>query len=82
MAKAHTFNQTYFERYYRNPKTRVVTRKSIDKLATFVASYLKHIHMPVRRVLDMGCGLGLWQQSLQQHFPRASSGFAVGHGAG
>ncbi len=26
----------------------------------------------MRRVLDVGCGLGLWQQALQQHFPRAS----------
>ncbi len=65
MTKSLTFDKTYFDRYYRNPRTRVVTRKSIDKLATFVASYLKHIDLPMRRVLDIGCGLGLWQQSLQ-----------------
>ena len=72
MAKTFTFNQAYFQRYYRNLKTRVVTKQMIDRLATFVASYLKHVDMPVRRILDLGCGLGLWQQPLQQHFPRAS----------
>ncbi|MHC4852303.1 MAG: class I SAM-dependent methyltransferase [Planctomycetota bacterium] len=66
------FDKAYFDRYYRNPKTRVVTRRTTDKLAAFVASYLKHVNVPVRRVLDIGCGLGLWRQSLQQHYPRAS----------
>ena len=72
MAKSFSFDRAYFDRYYRNPKTRVVTRKGTQKLATFVASYLKHVDLPVRRILDIGCGLGLWREALQPHFPRAS----------
>ncbi len=72
MTKSSRFDKAYFDRYYRSPKTRVVTKKAVDKLTAFVASYLKHIDLPVRRILDIGCGLGMWRKSLEPHFPKAS----------
>ena len=33
MAKSFSFDRAYFDRYYRNPKTRVVTRKASRVLA-------------------------------------------------
>lgn len=66
------FDKAYFDRYYRNPRTRVVSKKAIRKLTAFVAAYLKLMDLPVRRILDMGCGLGLWKEPLKTHFPKAS----------
>ncbi len=66
------FDKAYFDRYYRNPKTRVVSQKAIERLVTFVAGYLKHLDLPVRRILDVGCGLGMWRGYLKVHFPKAS----------
>lgn len=66
------FDKAYFDRYYRNPKTRVITKKGVEKLTAFVASYLKHIGLRVRRILDIGCGVGLWQEALKRQLPNAS----------
>ena len=38
----------------------------------FVCSYLKYLRVPVRRVLDVGCGIGLWKGIVERHFPGAS----------
>ncbi len=39
--------------------------------AAFVAAYLKHLDIPVRRVLDIGCGLGWMLRALQHELPKA-----------
>jgi predicted TPR repeat methyltransferase len=71
MTDTTTFDQDYYDRFYRDPKTRVTSQETTQQLADFVCSYLKHIGQSVRNVLDMGCGLGLWREEVQRHFPNA-----------
>ncbi len=72
MANSFTFDKAYYDRFYRDPDTRVVSRAGIARMAAFVAHYLKHMDLPVRRILDIGCGLGFWRSAMQKHFPKAS----------
>jgi 2-polyprenyl-3-methyl-5-hydroxy-6-metoxy-1,4-benzoquinol methylase len=66
------FDRRYYERFYLDPKTRVTDQAALDRLGDFVCSYLKYLPLSVKRVLDLGCGIGLWQPVLARHFPEAS----------
>lgn len=68
---ADSFDQDYYDRFYRDPDTAVATADSTARLANFVCSYLAHMDLPVRTVLDLGCGLGFWRQPVLEHFPKA-----------
>ena len=68
---ASRFDREYYDRFYRDPRTRVTSPADTNVLVAFVAAYLQHIGQPVRRVLDLGCGIGLWRKPLATHFPRA-----------
>ena len=37
-----------------------------------MCSYLQYLRVPVKRVLDVGCGIGLWRAAVARHFPDAS----------
>jgi SAM-dependent methyltransferase len=65
------FDARYYERFYKNPKTRATTPQAVRRQAAFVSAYLKHLDVPLRRVLDIGCGLGWMLRALQQELPRA-----------
>ncbi len=67
------FNKLYYDRFYRNPGTRAVTPASARRQAAFIAAYLKHLEIPVRRILDIGCGVGTVLRALQRQFPRATA---------
>ena len=71
-ASATTFDEAYYQRFYFDKKTSVVDPQHMERLGTFVCSYLKYLRVPVRRVLDVGCGIGLWRDIMAQHFPAAS----------
>jgi SAM-dependent methyltransferase len=71
MDSAARFDAHYYERFYRNPATRASTPQSVRRQAAFVAAYLKHLGLPVRRILDIGCGLGWMLRGLEQEFPKA-----------
>ncbi len=71
MVDASHFDEDYYRRYYENPRTRVAAPKETRALTDFVCGYLKYIDLSVRRVLDMGCGLGTWKPEIKRHFPRA-----------
>jgi trans-aconitate methyltransferase len=66
-----SFDAAYYQRFYRNPRTRVTDRKSCRELANLVFAYLDHMRIPVRRVLDIGCGTGLWRQEVRRKYPAA-----------
>ncbi len=65
------FDAHYYERFYKNPRTRATTPHAVKRQAAFVAAYLRYLQLPVRRVLDMGCGLGWMLGALQNEFPKA-----------
>lgn len=66
-----SFDRAYYARFYENPKTRVTDSGQVERLAGFVASYLQYLGVGVRRVLDLGCGMGLWREPLARAFPEA-----------
>ena len=71
-ASATSFDEAYYQRFYFDKKTSVVDPQHMERLGTFVCSYLKYLRVPVHRVLDVGCGIGLWRDIVAQHFPAAS----------
>ena len=65
------FDAAYYQRFYGDTETRSVTPAEVRRQAGFVTAYLKHMNLPVRRILDLGCGLGLMRAPLLEAFPRA-----------
>jgi predicted TPR repeat methyltransferase len=65
------FGAEYFRKFYRNPKTRVVTAGEMRTRATLIATILRQAQIPVRRILDAGCGIGLLQGPFAELLPRA-----------
>jgi len=60
------YDAQYFEKWYRDPKSRVSTTASAERkarMALAVAEY--YLEAPVRSVLDVGCGEGQWAPVLQ-----------------
>lgn len=71
-SKPSHFDRAYYTRFYEDPRTRVSDARQVEKLAGFVCGYLGYLGLRVQRILDLGCGLGLWRGPLQRAFPRAS----------
>jgi len=65
------FDARYYRRFYQNPRTRAGTPHSARRQAEFICAYLSFLEIPVRRVLDVGCGLGRTLRAVQQTLPRA-----------
>ena len=70
-ASASTFDEAYYQRFYFDKKTSVVDPAHMERLGAFVCSYLQYLRVPVLRVLDVGCGIGLWKDMVTRHFPQA-----------
>jgi SAM-dependent methyltransferase len=71
-SKPEKFDAGFYRRFYLDPKTRVVTRAEMARRADLVAAFVRHGDFPVKRILDVGCGLGLMRAALLEHFPKAS----------
>lgn len=65
------FGSAFYRRHYFNPSTRVVTRTEMSRRAEHVAAFVRHGDLPIRSILDVGCGLGLMRRQLLKRFPRA-----------
>jgi len=60
------YDQSYFDRWYRDPKTRVKSSASIRRKAALAVSIAEYyLERPVRTVLDVGCGEGNWLPALR-----------------
>ena len=66
MQSAHPqwFDEAYYQRYYFDKKTSVADPEHVQRLGAFVCSYLQYLRVPVRRVLDVGCGGGILSESM------------------
>jgi len=71
-SKPEKFDAGFYRRFYLDPKTRVVTRAEMGRRADLIAAFVRHGEFPVKRILDVGCGLGLMRAALLEHFPKAS----------
>ncbi len=67
-----TFDRAYYQRYYFDPRTAVTDRHEMRARARLIASYCAHVNLPVRRILDAGCGTGLMRAPLLRSLPRAT----------
>ena len=65
------FDRDYYRRFYHDPATRVVDADDVEKLCRFVVAYLEFLDVPIQRVLDLGCGIGLWRDALEDACPNA-----------
>jgi SAM-dependent methyltransferase len=52
------FDRAYYERYYVDPRTAVVSPSEVRARGTLIAAFVEHVGLPVRRILDAGCGTG------------------------
>jgi len=68
---ASDFDAEFFARYYGDPATRVADAGDAARLAGLIAGVVDYIELPVRRILDAGCGVGLLKAPLKRRFPRA-----------
>jgi predicted TPR repeat methyltransferase len=68
----HLFDAGYYRRFYMDPRTRVTTPAQCARRAALIVAILRQLELPVRRILDAGCGLGLMRTALLEAFPKAS----------
>ena len=66
------FDKEYYRRFYFDGRTAVISKVEMRARARLIASYADHVGLPVRRILDAGCGIGLLRAPLVRAFPRAS----------
>ena len=71
MSSDARFDREYYQRYYFNPRTAVISRAEMNARADLISAYAKHIGLPVRHMLDAGCGIGMLRTPLKRAFPRA-----------
>ena len=65
------FGAAYFKKYYVDRTTRVVTAAEMRIKARMIMAVLTHASIPVRTILDAGCGIGLLRKPFMEAAPRA-----------
>jgi len=65
------FGPDYYRRYYYDPRTAVATRAEMRARARLIAAAVAYAGLPVRRMLDAGCGVGVLGRELRRALPRA-----------
>jgi SAM-dependent methyltransferase len=69
--QAALFGPAYFRKFYLNPKSRVITPAEMRARARLIAAILVQANIPVRSILDAGCGIGLLRKPFAQALPSA-----------
>jgi SAM-dependent methyltransferase len=67
-----TFDRDYYKLYYYDPRTAVINRREMQTKARLIAAYALHTGLPVKRILDAGCGTGLLRSAFRRYLPRAT----------
>jgi trans-aconitate methyltransferase len=65
------FDCAYFRKFYFDAATRVTTASEMRGRAQLIAAILRHANIPVRSILDAGCGIGLLRRAFAESLPRA-----------
>lgn len=66
------FDRAYYQRFYVNRLTRVISASESAQRGQFVAGFMQQLELPVTKILDLGCGLGGMRRPLLKAFPQAS----------
>lgn len=69
---AQEFDVKYYRRFYLKAATRAMSQPETERRAAVVASVVAQLELPVKRILDMGCGLGWFKSPLLATFPKAT----------
>lgn len=69
---SNRFDARFYQRFYMNPRTRVTSRVQMARRGAMVAALVRQLELPVKRILDAGCGLGWFREPLLATFPEAS----------
>jgi SAM-dependent methyltransferase len=65
------FDRAYYERFYLAPASRVTSRAEMTARGRYIAACANYLGVPVRRILDAGCGVGLLRAPLVRGLRRA-----------
>jgi len=68
---ATRFDAAFFKRFYFDRKTRVTTRGEMRARAELIAAILRQAELPIRSILDAGCGIGLLKPAFARVLKRA-----------
>ena len=70
-ADAARFDREYYRRYYFDPRTAVASRQEMRARARMISATVAHAGLPVRRILELGCGTGMLRSALLRMLPDA-----------
>jgi 2-polyprenyl-3-methyl-5-hydroxy-6-metoxy-1,4-benzoquinol methylase len=65
------FDQDYYQRFYYHPRTAVTSRAEMRARGRMIAACVQYVGLPVKSILDAGCGVGLLKAPLTRAFPAA-----------
>jgi len=65
------FDRAYYDKFYFDPRTAVTTRAEMQARARLIVAFADHVGLPVRRILDAGCGTGMLRKPLEKGLPKA-----------
>jgi SAM-dependent methyltransferase len=71
MDRRMPFDRDYYRRFYFNPRTAVTSRAEMSARARLIASCVDYVGLPVSRILDAGCGVGMLRTPLKRALRRA-----------
>jgi SAM-dependent methyltransferase len=60
------FDRDYYQKFYFNPRTAVTSRAEMRARARLITGCVAYIGLPVARILDAGCGVGLLRAPLKR----------------
>ena len=66
------FDEAYYQRFYFDKRSAVTTPAQAAARARLVAACVRYLDIPVRRILDAGCGIGALRRPLLKEFQSAS----------
>jgi SAM-dependent methyltransferase len=69
---SNRFDTRFYWRFYGNPRTRVTTPQEMRRRGAMVGALVRQLELPVKRILDAGCGLGWLRPPLVEVFPNAA----------
>ena len=65
------FDRDYYRQYYFDRRTAVSSAREMRARARLIAALTEHAGLPVRRILEAGCGTGMLRSALKRLLPRA-----------
>lgn len=69
MDRFRRFDEAYYQRFYDDPKTRVVEPEDHMALCEFVFAFARYNHIEIKSVLDVGAGVGHWKRFIDKAHP-------------